>query len=476
MDTDPGLGIIIIVILVVFNAFISAAEAAILNVNDANVRKKASEGNRKAEKLVKFLDTPRRHLGVIEVLVTAINIIVGILYARNIALYIRTNWFEAFFEGKPWIVSALVMAGCAVIMIYLVVLFGVLLPKRLAMRHTEKFAYALRGLLAFFAKLLFPIDWLLEKNVNLFFRIFGLDPNETDDSVTEEEIISIVNEGQEQGVLDDDEAEMISNIIEFDEKQARDIMTHRRKIVAVSTEFSVEEALEFMMKESFSRFPLYREDIDNIVGILNIRDVMAVTLGSSENKPTLEEIAREPFFIPDTQNIDVLFKDMQSKKAHIAIVIDEYGQTAGIVAMEDILEEIVGDIQDEYDNEEDQVVADGDGFIVSGDIFLSDLCDETDLVIKEEDDERFDTLNGLLISLLDRIPEDDEKETVRYGDYVFELLEVKDKVIRRVRMTKEPEVSEESTEESEGSTDDANPADPDSESPKEDSGRLNDKA
>ncbi|MBP5159404.1 MAG: HlyC/CorC family transporter, partial [Lachnospiraceae bacterium] len=434
MDTDPSLGIVIILILVFCSALISAAEAAISGVNEANVRKKASEGDRKALKLVKFLDSPRRYLSVIEVLVTAMNIIMGIVYSRHIANYLRTKLFSEFFEGKPAFLAWLVMAGCAVVVIYLIVLFGVLLPKRLAMRHTEKFAYALRGLLGFFATVLFPINWLLEKNVNLFFRIFGFDPNETDESVTEEEIISIVNEGQEQGVLDDDEAEMISNIIEFDEKQARDIMTHRRKVVAVSSELTVEEALEFMLKESFSRFPLYREDIDNIVGILNIRDVMAASVGSGEKKPSLEDIAREPYFIPDTQNIDVLFKDMQSKKAHIAIVIDEYGQTAGIVAMEDILEEIVGDIQDEYDNEEDQVVPDGDGYIVSGDVFLSDLCDETDLVIKEEDDERFDTLNGLLVSLLDRIPEDDEKETVRYGDFVFELMEVKDKVIKLVKM------------------------------------------
>jgi putative hemolysin len=237
--------------------------------------------------------------------------------------------------------------------------------------------------------------------------------------------------------LEADEAEMISNIIEFNEKAAKDIMTHRKKIVAISCELTIEEALHFMLDENYSRFPLYDGDIDNIVGLLHLKDVMLYFIDTRLRKQPLTKVAREPYFVPDTKSIDVLFHDMQSKKIHMAIAIDEYGQTAGIVAMEDILEEIVGDIQDEYDEEEEHFTRlEDNSYLILGEASLEDLEDEIGLILEEEDMNNYDTLNGLLTSLLDHIPEENEKAIIRYCGHEYELMEVHNRMIESVRVRK----------------------------------------
>jgi putative hemolysin len=228
-------------------------------------------------------------------------------------------------------------------------------------------------------------------------------------------------------------------------------MTHRTKIVAVDSEMPIEEAMRFMARQSFSRFPLYTGDIDNIVGVIHLKDVVKCYAGNNYKNKTLLNISRQPFLVPDTLNIDDLFHEMQNKNVHMAIVIDEYGQTAGIVAMEDILEEIVGNIQDEFDSEEQQIRKCNDRiWLVLGETHLDELSEVTGLEPDDDDMENFDTLNGLLISILDRIPEDNEHETVFYEGYSMEILEVKRKMIRRVLLRKLPETAGGSDEKSDG--------------------------
>ena len=243
---------------------------------------------------------------------------------------------------------------------------------------------------------------------------------------------------------------MISNIIEFDEKQTKDIMTHRTRIVAVDSEMDIERAMRFMAKQSFSRFPLYTDNIDNIVGVIHMKDVVKCFSSGNYKDKKLIDISRKPKFVPDTQNIDDLFREMQTENVHMVIVIDEYGQTAGIVAMEDILEEIVGNIRDEFDKEEDLISKCKDGtFVCLGEAHLDEISEATGFEPTDEDLDNYDTLNGLLISILDRIPEDNEHEIVTYEGYSFELLEVKRKMIRRVRIRKlsDDKASEENKEE-----------------------------
>ncbi len=251
----------------------------------------------------------------------------------------------------------------------------------------------------------------------------------------DEEILSMVKDYQEQGALLEEEAEMISNIMEFSDTQTGDIMTNRTRIDAISCEETLENALVHMLHGNFSRYPLYRETLDDIVGMLYLKDVMVEYMEGDRGCP-LERIAREPMCVPETLPIDALFADMQAKKMQLAVVIDEYGQTAGIVSMEDVLEEIVGDIMDEYDQEEKEAENTGKELIVSGRIPLEELHELIPITYEEEDEENFDTLNGILIAKLGHIPEDGEQAVIEYRGYRFVILNCENRMIDRVRVEK----------------------------------------
>lgn len=273
----------------------------------------------------------------------------------------------------------------------------------------------------------------------------GVNPHDDSDNVTEEEIMLMVNEGHEQGVLLASEAEMITNIFEFADKQAAEIMTRRKNIVAVDGDWTLEETIDFIIKQNKSRFPIYEKDIDNIIGILHFKDAMVYYEQHDTNTSIsqIKELIREVHFIPETRNINSLFKEMQSRKIHMVVVVDEYGQTAGLVAMEDILEEIVGNILDEYDEEEDMIIKQEDGsFIIRGMARLGEVWEALEIEEQEEEEE-YDTLNGFLIAKLDRIPQDDEKLEVKYRNYIFSALRVKKKTIQLVHVKKEEEQRQE---------------------------------
>lgn len=441
MSDDPLRSIALMVVLILVNAFVSAAEAALTSINETNVRKRAEEGDKKAERLLRMLESNDTYINTVEFLLVSFNILLGVLF--SFSLYERVRiWLGGVLSiADNEFLMNLIMTVVVVLLIYIVAVVSFVFPKKLAIKHAEKIAYSYGSGLKVVTAVIYPILWIADKNTKLLLWLFRVKPEELEESVTEEEIISIVNEGQEQGVLDLDEAEMISNIIEFDEKEVKDIMTHRKKIVAIDASYSIEEALSFMLNESYSRFPLYQENIDDIIGIVHLKDVIRFHLNPELAKLSLKEVASEPYFVPDTQNIDLLLHDMQAKKIHMAVVIDEYGQTAGIVAMEDILEEIVGDIQDEYDEEEENItVQDEDEYLVTGETALDEISEHIGIIFKEEEFENFDTLNGLLISKLDRIPMDGETAVIDISGYQFEIIEALNKMIRLVRITKiEPE-------------------------------------
>lgn len=263
------------------------------------------------------------------------------------------------------------------------------------------------------------------------------------ENVTEEDIMTMVNEGHEQGVLESSEAKMITNIFEFDDKQAGDIMTHRKNIVALDGSMIVEDAAQFVIKEAkTSRFPVYGKDLDDIVGIVHMRDILIRAENPQASKMRLSSVPgvlRHAYFIPETRNINSLFKEMQSQKIHMEIVVDEYGQTVGLVTMEDILEEIVGNILDEYDVDETFIVRGEDGaLIMSGMTPLEEASKELGIVLPEEDLDNYDTINGLLISKLNRIPDEDEEPEAQYQGYLFSVIKVENKMIHSVRVTKLP--------------------------------------
>ena len=273
-----------------------------------------------------------------------------------------------------------------------------------------------------------------------FKRIFGKGRWTAGEDLTEQEIMSMVNEGHENGVLQESEAEMINNIFTLDQKEAKDIMTHRKQIMALDGTCSLQEVLAEIRDMGYSRYPVYLDDVDNIIGIIHIKDILNQMLDQTNMEQQLTKIndlIRPASFIPETRNIDVLFKNMQSQKIHMVIVVDEYGQTSGLVTMEDILEEIAGNIFDEHDAEEEQIVEEADGsYVIDGMTDFDDVCEL--LEIHGEELEDFDTLSGFLISRINKIPVNGEHYQVSAYGYRFDVLLVEHRVIRTVRVTKEP--------------------------------------
>lgn len=436
-DGYPIVGIVVVLLLLVVKAIISYGARAIEQINEVTVRKRAEDGDEKSKVLLGFIENPDKYMNAIEVILTTTSVLVGYICAGDFSKYIKSIRFSEHF-GMPEEITRVVWTVVFVfVVLFISILFGDVFPKKLALRNSDQAAYGISYVVQFFIRLVTPFAFLIEKTTNLILRLCHIKPEDLEDNVTEDEIMSMVNEGQEQGVLASNEAEMISNIIEFDEKEVKDIMTHRKNIVTIDSNQTVEQALRFMLEKSYSRFPLYEDDIDNIIGILHVKDVTRCYMSPKFKNKSLKLVARKPYFVPDTQNIDVLFNDMQLKKVHMAIAVDEYGQTAGLVAMEDILEEIVGNILDEYDEDEKLIIKQGDDqYLMKGLAGLDDIEDTLGIEIEEED---FDTLNGLLTSLLNRIPSEGEHISVSYAGYLFEILDVKNKMIRFVRVTKELE-------------------------------------
>lgn len=266
------------------------------------------------------------------------------------------------------------------------------------------------------------------------FKSFFSKKNSDDQTdAVEEEIMSIIEEGHEQGMILSDEAEMISNVFEFGDKEAKDVMSPRQKIVGIEADTDVKDALDIMLENSYSRYPIYEEDVDNIIGVLHIKEAVSAFLANE--RQIVRDLVTEPFYIHPTQKISKLFNEMQANKIHMAIVVDEYGQTEGIVAMEDLLEVIVGDILDEHDEEEEDIMklAAGDGYIVNGSTDLEELEDLFELTFPEED---IDTVNGFMLYELGRLPEENEKIDILYQGFSFEAIEREDRMIKKVRIRK----------------------------------------
>lgn len=428
----------IIFILVILNAVISAAHAAFISVSESQIRKRfeENENSKRALQILAMLEEPSRYINIFEVFITGTSLIIGMLftsgfYSRVLKLLVSANKFLDLHIYVANVFAILI----TVLFVCFVIFVGIVFPRRLAKVHAERSIFFLHGVLYSVERICKPVIIFLDLLNKFAFWVLRIKEDGDGENVTEDEIISIVNEGYEQGVLEDSEAVMISNIIEFDEKEVMDIMTHRKKVVAIDATCTVEETMQFVMQQPFSRFPVYEETIDNIVGILHIKDLMKYYISGEDRTVQVHEICGEPYLVPDTQPIDVLWNDMRSKKMHMAIAIDEYGQTAGLVAMEDILEEIVGAISDEYDIEEKMIIKQTEGrFLMKGMTPLEEVEDTLDIDMDQED---FDTLNGFLISMLGHIPSDDEKAVFHYRGYKFHIVDVVDKMIRYVRVVKE---------------------------------------
>ena len=349
------------VILIAINAYFAATEIAVISLNEAVIRHQAEEGDKKAARLLHIVEQPTGFLSTIQIGITLAGFLGSAFAADNLAGRL-SQWFAAQYAltaAAEAAVHTLSVILITIILSFFTLVFGELVPKRVAMKKSEQVARFTCGVVAFLAAVMRPLIWLLTVSTNAVLRLVHIDPNEEDDEVSEEGIRMMVDIGEEKGAIQAGEKEMIENIFEFDNMTAGDVMIHRTDMVMLWVDDTAEEIAQTIESSGLSRFPVYEEDADDIIGILNTRDWL---LNARKASPRpVRELLRPAYFVPESVRTDKLFRDMQSRKIHLSIVVDEYGGTAGLVTMEDLLEEIVGNIYDEFDPQEDQeIIALGD--------------------------------------------------------------------------------------------------------------------
>lgn len=435
-DGNSWIGILLFAASVAVFYLIYGFGAAIQALNTSALEDERDEGNKKAAALLRIQEDPGKFVRTNQVVTCFFTLALGAFTLPQTAGYIR-RFLAVKLAMAPGLAAGLALAAAFFVVAFFLVCLGVIIPKHVAAKSPIRFCYKALSVVEWAIKLLSPFTWLISVAAFVVLKAVGIDIRSSNEKVTEEDIMYMVNEGHDQGVLEASEAEMITNIFEFDDKVASDIMTHRKNVVALESTMTLKETVDFIVKEANnSRFPVYEEDIDNIIGVLHMRDVLYFAEQEEYlDRPIsqIDGLLRSAHFAPEAKNINALFKEMQSEKIHMEIVIDEYGQTAGIVTMEDILEEIVGNIMDEYDNEEpDIVVKENGSFQLSGMTPLDDVEDALEMEFDEDDKDNFDTLNGFLISRLGHLPEDDEKGQVVFGGYRFSIVKAENKIIQTV--------------------------------------------
>ena len=422
------------VILIAINAYFAATEIAVISLNEAVIRHQAEEGDKKAARLLHIVEQPTGFLSTIQIGITLAGFLGAAFAADNLAGRL-SQWFAAQYA----------LTAITIILSCFALVFGELVPKRVAMKKSEQVARFTCGVVAFLAAVMRPLIWLLTVSTNAVLRLVHIDPNEEDDEVSEEGIRMMVDIGEEKGAIQAGEKEMIENIFEFDNMTAGDVMIHRTDMVMLWVDDTAEEIAQTIESSGLSRFPVYEEDADDIIGILNTRDWL---LNARKASPRpVRELLRPAYFVPESVRTDKLFRDMQSRKIHLSIVVDEYGGTAGLVTMEDLLEEIVGNIYDEFDPQEDQeIIALGDNrWRIAGSAELDDVAEALDMEFPE--DEESETLGGLVFAQLNVIPEDGSHPEVELYGLHIRVEELTDRRVEWATVTKlAPSESEEDAE------------------------------
>lgn len=395
--------ILLQIILIALNAFFAATEIAVISLNEKKVRALAEDGNKKAVKMLKIIEEPTQFLSTIQIGITLAGFLGSAFAADNFAEVLSAAISKAFnlSADNTKIINTVAVVLVTLILSYFTLIFGELVPKRIAMKHKEKLANSVCGIISFLAAVLKPIIWFLTISTNAVLRLVGIDPHEKEEPVSEEDIVLMLDAGADEGSLDHDDIEYIKNVFKLDKMTAEDVMTPRKSVISISYDASDKEILEIIEEESYSRIPVYEDNPDKIIGILHACDYL---LKRNEKNFDLKSTLHTPVFVPETVSLDVLFKDMQTDHNHLAVVVNEYGETSGIVTMEDILEEIVGEIWDERDEEIDEFKKIGDNtYKVLCTASLEDFRE----YFKLEDEEELDvsTVNGWITEMTGIIPE-----------------------------------------------------------------------
>lgn len=436
--------ILVLVILILINAFFAASEMAFISLNDSKIAGMAKEGNKKAKKIEKMLKKPSKFLATIQIGITLAGFLSSAFAADTFVEKLGPVLYNLmpFFSLNVWQGISLVLI--TIIISFFTLIFGELVPKRIAMKYPEQVSFASIGVIRFISILTAPVVKFLTETTNLVSKIFGIGENE-EEIVTEEEIRMMVDQGGEKGTIDNAEKEMINNVFEFNDKVVSEVMTNRTEIFAVDANTSIKEFEEALDDEDYrySRIPVYDETIDNIQGIIYLKDLIKA---QKNHNTKITGLTRKIVFLPESKLINEAFKEMQKNKIQMAIVLDEYGGTAGLVTMEDILEELVGDIYDEYDEVEFKYEKlDDNTFILDGSMPIFDVNKIMDIELPEGD---YDTLSGFIISQLDRIPEETESPVIETEEAVFKVEKIENRKIELVKACKTKKVELEDDEDS----------------------------
>ena len=424
--------IIVLIILILLNAYFAATEIAFITLNDAKVEKQAREGNKKAKQILKMLKSPSKFLATIQI---------GITLAGFLSSAFASDTFADILAPKLYGLMPMIALArwreisiiiITLILSYFTLVFGELVPKRIAMKYSEKLAFMTVGVIRGISIFTLPFVKLLTFSTNVVSKIFGV-TGEDEENVSEEEIKMMVDVGEEKGTLEKGETEMINNIFEFNDRVVSEVMVPRTQVYALDMELTISEAIDILNEDTrYSRVPIYDENIDNIRGIVYLKDML---LTPKNWNTKLKNIAREATFVLESVYIDDVFRELKKNKKQIAIVVDEYGGTAGIVTMEDILEEIVGEIYDEYDIEESKYKKlDNNTFLLDGEIPIYEVEKLLGVDLPEGD---YDTISGYLLLELNRIPNDKEKGIIIETDKVnYKIEKVKNNRIISVKACK----------------------------------------
>lgn len=431
-DIVPLWSIIVFIIVIALNAYVVALERALSAVNKIRIRGMAEDGNHRAEDLMKIVDDPGMYMPAMRAASVLLTIIAAIIAVCFFVSPIASGLMHL--GMKPDTLLVIVTVVVLILLLTLVMCaFAELLPRRIAVLHADGIAMTGVGFCQFLIWIMRPITAVSSGIVFIFLKIFRQRVDYNYNEYSEEDIVSMLEAGQESGELKEEGKKMITGIFAFDDKLAYEVMTPRTDVFAIDINDPPEEYIDELMELRFSRIPVYEDDSDNIIGILYIKDYLIQARESGFDNVDIRPILRTPYFVPETKNIDSLFFELQKTKQHIAILIDEYGGFSGIVTMEDIIEEVMGEIDDEYDEEEPEIrQIRSDTWELDGSMDLDDIDEELDIDLKSESSE---TIGGFLIDILGEIPdEDDLNQPISYENYIFNILSVKDRRIEKVNL------------------------------------------
>ena len=437
METDSSIlsSLLLLLALILVNAFFAMSEIAVIGLNDAKLRRQADEGDKSARRLFKLTQNPSRFLSTIQIGVTLSGMFASAVAADTFADHIVEAMDGSAIPAAT--VRSLSLVVITLVLACLTLVFGQLVPKRVAAKYPEAISHKISGLLVFVALLLRPLVALLSFSTDLVARLFGVDPEDDEEQITEEEIRMMVDVGEENGSIEETEREMINNIFEFDDHMAVEVMTHRTDMFAVENDTDLDELLTVAIQSGHSRIPVYNEGIDDICGILYVKDLLPLLQMDDRSGFDIQTVMRKPLFVPETTRCDDLFAQFTAKKLHMAVVVDEYGGTAGIVTMEDLVESILGSIQDEYDHEEEEgEQLSEDLFVLDGSLTIDDA--ERLMDIELTDDTDYETIGGLLVERLDHIPGPEEHPTVDLSGFRFRVDESDERRIVRITAQRLP--------------------------------------